>query len=59
MMQQPMVGVTGAMGGGQWGYQHMPGYVWGTPTANSPMPLDRSSSWQVGVATTYIVYYIV
>ena len=58
MMQQPMVGVTGAMGGGQWGYQHMPGYVWGTPTGIGLLPLDRSSSWQVGVAT-YIMYYIV
>lgn len=45
MMQQPMLG---GMGGGQWGYQHLPGYVWGTPMANSPMPLDRSCSWQVG-----------
>ncbi|KAL3144476.1 hypothetical protein ABBQ32_004216 [Trebouxia sp. C0010 RCD-2024] len=43
MMQQPMLG---GMGGGQWGYQHLPGYVWGTPMANSPMPLDRSCSWQ-------------
>lgn len=52
MMQQPMVGSTGGMAGGQWGYQHMPGYVWGTPMSDSLMPLDRSSSWQVGPSTT-------
>ena len=54
MMQQPMVGSTGGMAGGQWGYQHMPGYVWGTPMTDSPMPLDRSSSWQVGPPTNQL-----
>lgn len=55
MMQQPMVGSTGGMAGGQWGYQHMPGYVWGTPMSDSPMPLDRSSSWQVCASQSSLI----
>ena len=41
-MQSPGMNV----GSNQWGYQGMPGYVWGTPMAGSSA-LEPAAAWQV------------